>query len=137
FEDMFRRLRENPDPDDPEIAQRTTGKTKAALMSSQATAKTLGERAEFGPETDIAVLTVDLVGTDAAVGRSCVHESLTLTNSAGVRAGPTVTALLVDYKLTDDAGRWRVASSEEVKRYSGQHPCEGWCSSFAPYAELR
>lgn len=125
FHDMYTRLRETPDPDDSEIPERTTGHTRDALVSSQTTAKTLGERATFGTEGRVVVLGVDLVESETAVVRSCIVENLTITNPGGGRRGPEITTFIVDYTLSSDDGNWRVSSSRAVEKRDGQQPCEG------------
>jgi hypothetical protein len=124
FDAMYTRLREDPNPDDSEIAVRTTGHTKDALISSQTTAKTLGERAIFGPEGRVEVVRVDLVDGDTAIVRSCVVENLTITNPAGGKHGPEIGTYWTEYTLSRVTGSWKVSSSEAIRKQDGQQPCE-------------
>jgi hypothetical protein len=123
FEDMFTRLRENPDPDDPEIGQRTTGKAKNDIVNSQTTAKTFGERAEFGPRDSVDVIDVDLAW-DTAVLRSCAVEDITITNTGGGQIGPRLTTYWTSYTLSRAGDGWVVSSWEAIKKEDGERPCD-------------
>jgi hypothetical protein len=124
FHEMLVRLREAPDPDDPEIDQLTTGQTKAGVVNSQSTMKTLGERATFGPRGSVAVLDVSFTEPDTAVVRSCAVEDITVIVRESGSFGPTVTTYWTDYTLRRLNGRWSVNSSDGIEKLEGEQPCD-------------
>lgn len=123
FEDMFRRLRENPDPDDPEIAQRTTGETREAFVKAQTTMKTLGERATFGDKQALSVLSIEVTDVDLAEVHSCAIEDKTVTNSNGAQQHELMT-YWTRYTLQRVDGMWLVSSSSAVDRREGVQACD-------------
>lgn len=123
FEDMFRRLRENPDPDDPEIAKRTTGQAQNDIVNALTTAASLGERATFGSGDAEYVTGVELADSHATV-HSCAVEDITITNSAGGTIGPRVTTYWTKYTLRRQGGAWLVTSWEPVRKVDGEQSCE-------------
>jgi hypothetical protein len=123
FENMFTRLRASPDPEDPEIGQRTTGQTKNGIINSQTTMATARERVTFGDRQAVHVLGVEFNENDLAVVQSCAVEDITVTNAAGSEQR-TLATYWTDYLLSRIDGEWLVGSSEAIKKVEGERSCD-------------
>lgn len=124
FNSMMDRLREAPDPDDPEIAQRASGETLAGIVDAQTTLQTTGFSARFGERDSVEVLSVTLVDADTALVRDCQVEELTEVNASGEQNGPFVHTFWTEWTLIKDGAAWLVDSSDGLERREGEHPCE-------------
>lgn len=124
FNSMMDRLREAPDPEDPEIAQRASGETLAGIVDAQTTLQTTGFSARFGERDSVEVLSVTLVDADTALVRDCQVEELTEVNASGEQNGPFVHTFWTEWTLIRDGAAWLVDSSDGLERREGEHPCE-------------
>lgn len=124
YNTMTDRLREAPDPKDPEIAQRASGETLAGLIDAQTTLQTTGFSARFGERDSVQVLSVTLVDPDTALVRDCQVEDLTEVNAAGETNGPFVRTFWTEWTLIKVDDAWLVDSSNGIERRDGEHPCE-------------
>lgn len=124
FSAMVDRLREAPDPNDPEIAQRTSGETLAGITDAQTTLQTTGVSARFGEQSSVQVLSVTLVDPTTALVRECKVEDLTEVNPAGETNGPFVRTYWTEWTLLRVGEAWLADSSEGIERRDGVHPCE-------------
>ena len=121
FDAMLDRLREAPDPDDPEIAQRASGEALASITDAQTTMYTLGETAVFGGRHATHVLGVEVEG-DVAVVHDCSVEDRTVNTPSGPD-GPFLTTYWTDWTLVRVNGAWLVDHSVGVRRIEGERPC--------------
>lgn len=124
YNTMTDRLREAPDPEDPEIAQRASGETLAGLIDALTTLQTTGFSARFGERDSVEVLSVTLVDANTALVRDCQVEDLTEVNAAGETNGPFVRTFWTEWTLIKVDDVWLVDSSDGIERREGEHPCE-------------
>ena len=124
FNSMTDRLRESPNPDDPEIAQRASGETLAGLTDAQTTLQTTGFSARFGARDSVEILSVNLIDASTAVLRDCQVEDLTEVDPSGQTNGPFVRTFWTEYTLIKVGEAWMVDSSDGIERREGEHPCE-------------
>ncbi len=117
FDAMLHRLRESPNPDDPEIAERASGETLAGITDSQTTMRTLGETAVFGERDAIHVLEVEF--DDADDGDWCSSarvEDMTTMTRRRARSVPFVTTYWTEWTLVRVDGTWMVDHSRGIRR---------------------
>ena len=124
FNAMMDRLREAPDPDDPEIAQRASGETLVGITDAATTMQTTGFSARFGERDSVDVLSVTLVDPATAIVRDCQVEDLTEVNAEGETNGPFVRTFWTEWTLIKVDDAWLVDSGNGVERREGVHPCE-------------
>jgi len=123
FADMGARLLENPDPDDPEIAQRTSGEAQADLIAGLRTLVANGQRYELGPEYshDVLAVTVDGVTATAEV---CVIDDVSLIDvTSGDPLGQGTTTAQWTVTLTRPDDSWVVEQVSEREIGEGALPC--------------
>lgn len=123
FDAMYTRLRESPNPDDPELAERASGETLAGITDSQTTMRTLGETAVFGERQATHVLGVEFPEPETAVVRECTVEDRTVNTRTGPD-GPFLATYWTDWTLLRVDGIWMVDHSKAIRRAEGEHSCE-------------
>ena len=124
FSAMMDRLRQSPDPDDPEIAQRASGETLAGITDAQTTLQTTGFSARFGERSSVQILSVRFLDPATALVRECKVEDLTEVNAAGEANGPFVRTYWTEWTLIKVGEAWIADSSDGIERREGEHPCE-------------
>lgn len=124
FDAMTHRLRESPDPEDPEIAQRASGETLAGITDATTTLQTTGFTMRFGERDSVQILSVTLVDPATAVVHECTVEDLTEVNAAGETNGPFIRTFWTEWTLVKAGDAWLVDSSDGIERREGEHPCE-------------
>jgi len=123
FADMGARLLENPDPDDPEIAQRTSGEAQADLIAGLRTLVANGQRYELGPEYSHDVLAVTVDGVTATAEVCVIDDSRLVDASTGevLAEGPTSVAWTVTLVMRDE--RWLIDQIVEGDVEEGADRC--------------
>ena len=124
FWDMAVRLAESPDPDDPEIAQRSSGDARTDLVSGLRSLREANQRTESGPATNHEVLASEVDGETAHIDDCAVDESRLVDDSTGdtQAEGTTTTRWTVTLKQSD--GEWLVDQFERVDAWEGVVACE-------------
>jgi hypothetical protein len=114
YREMADRLLQDPDPDDPEIEERTTGETKSQLTASLQALQDDGRAVRFGDQYQFKIVDVELLDAVTAIAKDCVvDDSQTIDARSGeVLSEGLATALFsVTMKLED--GAWLVSSTPD------------------------
>ncbi|HEY3141073.1 MAG TPA: hypothetical protein VGJ86_08080 [Acidimicrobiales bacterium] len=122
FADMGARLLQAPNPEDPEIAQRTSGEAQADLITGLTQLRDAGQHYELGPQYGQEVLSVALTDT-GATGKVCVVEDSQLVASSGEVLAQGVTTVVWTVDLVEPAGTWFVDRIVEGEVQEGAVPC--------------
>lgn len=108
--DMAERLAQAPDPSDPEINERSTGRVRDELVDNLTTMRTQGQRIEFGPSNGHDVVNVDIDGTAATVSDCVVDEGVQIDDATGERVDFPATHGLLEARMVTSEGGWIVES---------------------------
>jgi hypothetical protein len=108
--DMAERLAQAPDPSDPEIDERSTGRVRDELVDNLTTMRTQGQRIEFGPSNVHEVVSVDIDGTAATVSDCVVDEGVQIDDATGERVDFPATHGLLEAMMVISDGGWIVES---------------------------
>ena len=124
FADMGARLLENPDPDDPEIAQRTSGEAQADLIAGLRTLVANGQAFDLGPLYSQDVLDVTLVGASATANVCVVEDSKRVDVATGQVVASGITTVDWTVTLQRDGNNWLVEEIEEGEVREGVVECQ-------------
>jgi hypothetical protein len=127
FDGMLSRLNPAPNPDDPEIAKRTTGELRSKIESTFADRKRKGLAIKEGPQYGSRIMSTTVTG-DAAVLKTCFVDQSAVVNAASgaeVEAMSAVTSVLT-LRLVHENGVWKVAriGTDRAHRWTGVTSCE-------------
>jgi hypothetical protein len=121
--EMAERLVENPNPDDPEIVQRSSGTARATLIDSLTTLRAQAHSVRSRDRTSHEVLVAEVQG-DTAVVRDCnVDDAVRIEISTGREVQSGITTNLLEASLASNAGSWTVASIEKLGGWEGAQKC--------------
>lgn len=125
YRDMGARLLEAPDPADPEIPLRTTGKAQADLVAGLQGLKETGRRFELGPAYMHDVLSVVIQDASQATASVCVvDDAALLEGPTGQVVAEGVTTALWEVSLVLLDGEWRVEAVDEGEPKEGVKRCD-------------
>ena len=127
FNAMLSRLNPAPNPDDPEIAKRTTGELRSKIESAFADRTRKGLAIKEGPQYGSRIMSTTVTG-DAAVLKTCFVDQSAVVNArsgAEVEAMSAVTSVLT-LRLVHENGVWKVAriGTDRAHRWRGVTSCE-------------
>ena len=123
--DMAARLSADPNPDDPEIAQRAVDPALSTMVDTLSTLRAQGEEVHPGPQYRRVVTDVQL-DRDTATLRDCtVDDSARLVAASGETIGENLSTLLVEATLLRSSGAWLVSEIEVIERWDGVQECTG------------
>jgi hypothetical protein len=108
--EMAERLAQAPDPNDPEIDERSTGRLRSELVDNLTTMRTQGQRIEFGPSNGHEVVNVDIDGTAATVSDCVVDEGVQIDDATGESVDFPATPGLLEATMVNSEGGWIVES---------------------------
>jgi hypothetical protein len=123
--EMLDRLSEVPDPDDPEIAELTTGQARIEVVQGLTALLEREHVARLGPAYAHSVISIDLAD-DSAVVRDCVVDDSAIVHEATgekVRGGERVVELL-EVTLVFEEERWKVSVVDRIPTEGGVESCE-------------
>ncbi len=120
---MIIRLAQAPDPDDPEIAQRSTGSSRERAESGFAQMVALGQYGQPGPNMSISVLHTEVSGDHATVDACEVDDGLLIDAATGNVLDDDVVTSLVTISLERIDGQWLVSSSVIQDTWDGVTSC--------------
>jgi hypothetical protein len=121
---MSERLAGAPDPQDPEIAQRTTGSARDALITRLTDLLTTGHAVRFGDGNvhDIGDITID---DETARLRDCHVDDARQTDvSTGETTLEAIATVLLEVTLANEGGSWKVKQLAEIDAWQGAVACE-------------
>jgi hypothetical protein len=119
--EMNKRLVQQPNPDDPEIAQRTSGSARDKLIDSLSTMRAEGSMFQFGPQDSIQILDIAVTG-DTATVRSCAVGDATRVHGSEEQDVEISTSEL-ETQMTQAASRWVVTTVSETDSWKGVSTC--------------
>jgi hypothetical protein len=119
--EMNKRLVQQPNPDDPEIVERTSGSARDKLIESLSTMRAEGSMFRFGPQDSVDILDI-AVSSDTASVRSCAVGDATRVNGSDEQAIEISTSEL-ETQMTHAAGRWVVTTVSETDSWKGVSTC--------------
>ena len=119
--EMNKRLVQQPNPDDPEIAQRTSGSARDKLIDSLSTMRAEGSTFQFGPQDSIQILDIAVTG-DTATVRSCAVGDATRVHGSEEQDVEISTSEL-ETQMTQAASRWVVTTVSETDSWKGVSTC--------------
>jgi hypothetical protein len=126
---MHVRLEGAPDPDDPEIPQRATGRTLARLKTVLADDVASGRVIRVGPAWSQTILSIDVDGDQATLRACYVDESGVFDAATGAILEPTRVSTSIDTTLLErDGGVWRVSYRQPPaadEQWEGVTTCDG------------
>ena len=123
--DMYFRVNDPPNPDDPQITELTTGPALPALLDIIHTNASQGlvfrlPANGVGKHT-VKVLSVD--GTTATLQDCSVDDGQVIRASSGEVVNGDVVTKLINATLTNDSGQWKVSQYDFVQRTPGVAEC--------------
>lgn len=123
---MSERLAAAPDPNDPEIAERTTGGAKTTLTDHLTTLSALGTAVQFGAQYahDVATVELDANGTSAIVSDCYVDDAREVDVRTGDVLRESTFTNRFDVTLRLESSAWKVAQIERLGSWEGVKPCE-------------
>lgn len=123
FAEMGARLLQEPNPNDPEIAQRATGQAREDLVNGLASLQESNQRYELGPQYGQQVLSMS-VGRDQADAEVCVVEdSRRLDATTGEVLAQGVTTAKWAVRLLHTGQQWFVDEITELENWDGEVEC--------------
>lgn len=120
---MLLRLLQAPDPDDPEIAQRSTGTSRETAESGLAELAALGQHGIPGPNMSTTVLSADVTGDRATVEACEVDDGRLIDTATGDVLDDDVVTRLVTISLERVEGTWLVSNSVIEETWEGVTDC--------------
>jgi len=124
--DMYLRVNNPPSPDDPQIAQLTTGPALPALRDLIVTNRAQGlvlQAPAGGPGPHV----VTLQSVDGSVAKlsDCTVDNLVVVRvSTGEVVNGNVVTKLISATLVNDAGTWKVSQYDFLQRWDGVTSCD-------------
>jgi hypothetical protein len=123
FWEMAVRLAQNPNPDDPEITQRTSGEAMGELVDGLTTLRASNRRSEFGPQYAHNVLSVEVSGDVASLEDCTVDDSRVVDAATGQPVVEGVGTELLTVTMVRRDSRWLVDRFEHVEAWEGAVEC--------------
>jgi FlaG/FlaF family flagellin (archaellin) len=124
YREMVTRLLEAPDPEDPEISQRSDGENREFLVDRLGTLRTAGQALRFGELHQYSVQAVAVDGQQATVDDCTVDDASTVVVATGEVVSQGTTTELLRAELVLDSESWKVRTIESVERWAGVATCE-------------
>jgi hypothetical protein len=122
FWDMAVRLAESPDPDDPEIAERSSGDARDDLVAGLTALRDNDRHSEFGERYEHDVLSVSVDG-DTATLEDCAVDDSKIVNGQGETVVEGVGTEKLRVTLNHDGNSWIVAELVQVDAWEGAVEC--------------
>jgi hypothetical protein len=126
---MHVRLEAAPNPDDPEIPERATGRTFDRLRTALAQDLAAGRVIKVGPAWSQTILSIDIAGEEATLRACYVDESGVFDATSGAVIEPTRISTSIDTTLLErEGGVWRVSYREPPaadQQWEGVTTCDG------------
>ena len=123
FADMGARLLQAPDPDDPEIAERTTGTAMTEFIAGLRSLQDVGLEYQLGPEYSHVVRSVQLTGNNAVLDVCVVDDSKQVNAATGEVTVEGVTTVHWTVEIRREDGAWLVAKITEDDVQEGITEC--------------
>lgn len=120
---MSERLAAAPDPEDPEIAELTTGTAREALTTLQTQFVTEGHVVEFQQEHAHDVLSIEIDGATAHLSDCYVDDAIRKDAVTGETLLDATATLHLDVTLVDDQGGWKVSRVQRLDAWEGIVAC--------------
>jgi hypothetical protein len=121
--EMAQRLVEAPDPDDPEIAERATGRALETFTESLTTLEEAGRVVRHGPQHAHDVQSVDVSGESAQVRDCAVDDASNVDLATDSTLDRGLITALYEATLVQQAGAWRVSELSQLDGWEGAVPC--------------
>jgi hypothetical protein len=125
---MEERLLLAPNPDDPEIPQRLTGRSLAHIREVLADYAAKGQIIRVGPATSQTILSIEVTGDQATLRACFVDESALFDAATGTAIEPMDVGTEIDTTvLVREGGTWRVSerrSPAEGEVWEGATTCD-------------
>jgi hypothetical protein len=123
FANMGARLLQAPDPDDPEIAQRTSGQARDNLVDGLTTLKTSGQHYELGPAYSQQVMSVTVAPSRATAVICVVEDSQLMDTLTGAVVAMGLTTVEWTVTLVPVERSWLVDEIVEGEVQEGAVEC--------------
>lgn len=121
---MSERLAAAPDPQDPEIAERTTGSARDAVTTLLTQFLTQGRTVDFLADYSHDVLSVELDRTSALLRDCYVDHAAQLDAETGEIVLEATATLHLEVTLVAESGAWKVSNVNRLDAWEGTVPCE-------------
>jgi hypothetical protein len=125
---METRLTSAPDPDDPEIPERATGRTLDSLRATLADYAAKGQVIRVGPASAQTILSVEVAGSQATVTACYVDESGVFDAATDAAVVPTRIYTSIDRTTLERVdGVWRVSlrtAPQDDELWEGVTTCD-------------
>ncbi len=120
---MNQRLAAAPDPQDPEIAERTTGGARDAITTLLTQFLSEGTAVQFQGDNAHDVLSVETDGNSAQVRDCHVDHSAKVDAESGELIQEATATLHLDVGLVNEGGSWKVDHIERLGIWDGIVAC--------------
>ena len=124
YRKMVRRLLESPDPEDEDLAKRSTDENFDFLVEQLSSLDAAGRALRFGPDYRFDVSTVMVDGSTATVRDCTVDDAQTIEIGSGAVVSEGTTTQLLEAALVFESGRWRVSSIDRLGTWDGAVRCD-------------
>ena len=121
--DMAARLSANPDPDDPEIAQRAVDPVLGEVTDTLSTLRAQGQGLVSRDQSTHEIRDVGLEEGRASVEACSVDDSALVDLATQEVLEERVTTSLIETRLVRDGSGWRVSEVDPVRSWDGAVEC--------------
>ncbi|HEY8526849.1 MAG TPA: hypothetical protein VIL48_17895 [Acidimicrobiales bacterium] len=123
--EMGERLLQDPDPDDPEILSRTTGRLRAEMIESLTTLRAQGRRVRYGPRYGHHVLSVSVESDVAEVVDCLVDDGEVIDVRTERRVSGGLLTVRHRTTMVREAGAWKASEAAQDGTWEGVSRCDG------------
>lgn len=124
YREMVGRLLQAPDPEDPEIDERSIGENREFLVDQLSTLDERDQKLEFGPNYAVEVSSVSVSGRTATLKDCTVDDARTVDASTGEVVSEGTTTELLEATLAFSDSQWRVETIDGIGHWEGVAECE-------------
>lgn len=124
YRGLVQRLLESPNPDDPELADFSTGENLEFLKAQLESLQSQNRALQFGSRYSVDIVAVTVTGSAAIIQDCTVDDAQTIDMTSGAVVSEGITTELLEAVLSEEGGHWRVSSIERLGQWEGDVPCE-------------
>jgi hypothetical protein len=122
---MLKRIGANPDPDDPELAQVTTGQLQKMLQDVYVGYRNSQQVEQWDGVPSDVVFRVDSATIAVAAFSACFHDGVTIHDShSGKVLNSNVVTSFIQGKIIYISGSWKLSESGSKSKTPGVVPCD-------------
>lgn len=122
--EMGERLLENPNPEDPEIPQRTTGDLRGEMIDGLTTLRAQGQAVRYGDQYSHDVLSVAVTSQGAEVADCLIDDGVVIDLQTGEQVRGGVVTVLYTTTMVREGEHWKASEAVEQRTWEGVSQCD-------------